>query len=346
MEGAPLAMDELRALSRGLRVPMRAFATGDLASAGKGSLGLLFRTPTASPSIGDQTATVEQVAGFVEAALEVLPSRCKTPNWLSNAKKQLNSALDAEHLAEEFRKIIVPEDKYQEPLLNLPSLASNIAGIIFGTMRKSRYEGASIIAGYHPFIFVSPRFPPRSLFTFAHEIGHLAAHHCDGGEIWFDLPTQIGGWKAKNSAERFADSFASALLMPAAGVGVALDTIRRVLSIRRDAPLSDVQLLYLSRIFGVSFEVAGLRCERLGLLEVGATFALAQHIRIKHKSPEKRAEEINLPPRPQPQLPSISANLMRAILEGIRSGKISIGYASERFGISIDQIFLANAGQS
>ena len=64
MEGAPASLSELRALSRGLRMPLRSFATGQLTSTKQTELGLLFRN-SAEGRRSDQRTTIEHVAGFV-----------------------------------------------------------------------------------------------------------------------------------------------------------------------------------------------------------------------------------------------------------------------------------------
>ena len=72
-EGAPASLSELRALSQGLRVPLRSFAARQLTSGKQNELGLLFRSAAAGGRL-DQRTTIEFVAGFVEAALQVLPA--------------------------------------------------------------------------------------------------------------------------------------------------------------------------------------------------------------------------------------------------------------------------------
>jgi hypothetical protein len=224
MEGAPVDHAELRALAYGLRLPLRAFPTGRLTAQRDDDLGVLFRSPAGGRAAADHLSTVERVAGFVEAALRVLPKRTRPPEWLEQFRAAEETYGEAQRLAHLFRSLFV------EPAR---------AGVVVGRLIRSRYEGASVIAGGHLFVFVSPRFPPRVLFTFAHEIGHIVAHHRRGPMAVFERPTQIGYGRRGSRAERFVDAFASGLLMPERGAGIALKTIRRVLNVPR-GPLGDI----------------------------------------------------------------------------------------------------------
>jgi hypothetical protein len=109
---------------------------------------------------------------------------------------------------------------------------------------------------------------------------------------------------AKNPHEHFADAFASALLIPVRGLGIALREIRKNLSIS-GGPIGDIELLYLSRIFGVSFLIVAKRCERAELLPKGGAMALYQFLVDKFAGPERRAEQLELPPRPSVQIPTL-----------------------------------------
>ena len=62
-------------------------------------------------------------------------------------------------------------------MLSLPKVAASAMGILVFVIRNSKIDGASAFIEGLPFVFVSERFAPRMLFTLAHEIGHLVAHH-------------------------------------------------------------------------------------------------------------------------------------------------------------------------
>ena len=340
MEGAPADLSELRALSHGLRLPMRAFATGRRAADAEGEVGLRFRGAVreAPPA---QRATVDYVAGFVEAALAVLPERRSAPAWLNEMKPAEQTFLEAHRLAHRFRNLFM-DGRENDPALNLPQILSDVAGTIIGGLRLSRYEGASVIAGGYGFIFVSPRFLARMLFTLAHELGHIVAHHGREESAVFDRTTQIGAWRHRTLEERFVDAFASILLLPDRGVGLALRAIRQALNVS-SGNIGDVEILYLARFFGVSFEVAARRCEQLELLPEGGAISLTEALKKKFGSPERRAEELGLPPRPEILLPKVSDNLLRPLMKALEAGTISTGWAAERFGLSIEELFTAHA---
>ena len=339
MEGAPANLSELRALSQGLRVPLRSFAAGQLTTGKQSELGLLFRSAAAGGRL-DQRTTIEFVAGFVEAALQVLPTRTHPPEWLQGLEPAAQTYVEAHRLAARFRTLFLPQ-RLEDSVLDLPQVLAGDAGIILGTLRMSRYEGASIVIGGYCFIFVSPRFLARMLFTVAHELGHILAHHQQGRGVVFDGAKRIGAWRQRTREEQFADGFASAVLMPERGVALALKAIREALNVT-SGNIGDIQILYLARFFGVSFDVAARRCEQLELLPAGGAFSLSDALRKDYGNPEKRAEQLGLPPRPQITIPRISDNLLQSLLHKIAADEVSIGWAAERFGLSIDEIYEAN----
>jgi Zn-dependent peptidase ImmA (M78 family) len=211
-------------------------------------------------------------------------------------------------------------------------------------IKNSKIDGASAFIEGLPFVFVAERFPPRMLFTLAHEIGHLVAHH-DPAASFAVLDTDeecSGGKKRKNADEFYAHAFASCLLMPARGVGVALQKIRSMQSQTQDQ-VGDLEILLLSRIYGVSFHAAAKRCEDLSLLPKGGAASLAEAITKKYGSAEKRAEQANLPPRSRIDFPQVPEPLLLAALERVRAGELSIGKASAVLGLSISDLISANA---
>jgi Zn-dependent peptidase ImmA (M78 family) len=186
------------------------------------------------------------------------------------------------------------------------------------------------------------------LFTLAHEIGHLLSHQSKDGEFAIldsEGETEDVFGKRYRHRENFANAFASSLLLPRAGIGVALKKIKELI---KAAPnqIGDVEISYLSRIFGVSFQVAARRCEDLGLLPPGGAFSLYNEICKIYGSPEKRADWIGLPPRPKIEFPAIPWKLLESAIDKIRSGDMSIGRASNVLNISIDRIMDLHAEPS
>ena len=333
VEGAEASLADLRALARALKIPLRSFASEKSASS---PVNLLFRSSiTGRPDLG-----VEAAAGFVQAALEILPARAEPPAWLSWFKMQSETYEEAARLADEFRLRFVP-NRPQEPLVDLAQIAVRDCGIILGRLDTSKFEGASAISDNYLFAFVSARFSGRMLFTLAHEIGHLIAHHREGKFVVFDRASQIGDARRSSSrSEFFVNAFASVLLMPTAGVAMALRHIREALKITADA-VGDVELLYLARFFGVSFDVAARRCEDLELLPPGGARALSEYLRDNHGGAEKRAAALNLPPRPKVDIPRVSQNLLVVAAEKVKQGDLSVGWVTDRLGCTIGEVYRA-----
>jgi len=331
LEGEDPTLADLRALARGLKVPLRSFASE---SDSKSELGLLFRQTTSSrPDRG-----VEAAAAFVDAALKLLPPRRAPPEWLSQFRFEQETYAEAARLADEFRQILIPERPH-DPLTDLPRLVTD-RGVFLGRLETSRFEGASVVADGYPFVFVSPRFSGRMLFTLAHEIGHLITHHRDSTRsATFDLSGQIGNpGRYKSQSEFFVNAFASVLLLPASGVGKFLQQVRKTLEIKSQS-IGDVEILYLSRFYGVSFEVAARRCEDLQLLPTGGAKSLADYLRDHFGGPEKRAAALRLPGRPPVNIPRVSENLLRIAVQKVEQGEVSIGWVTDRLNCSISDVY-------
>lgn len=338
-QGKNATLSELTKLSKGLRVSFETMAKGGARSDNE-DLRLLFRQTGAFREHLDPTH--EFVARFVEAALDVLPARQALPEWMDGLVVEEESYEQAEELAAQVRERLYPDNLF-EPI---PRLAIDLGnnGVVVARLHQSRFEGASLLLENHPFIFVSPRFSGRMLFTLAHELGHVVAHHPHERQAIFEKASEIGAWRQKKR-EAFVDAFASIFLMPARGVGLMLNQIRSHFQIERDA-VGDIEILLLARFYGVSFDVAARRCENLELLPPGGAWSLSSDIKKKHGSPEKRAEAANLPPRVEVALPQISENLMEAIGVAIGEERRSIGWIADRFALSVNEIFAENKRMS
>jgi Zn-dependent peptidase ImmA (M78 family) len=335
LEGEEATLAELRALARALRIPLRYFGQG---SEDTSDLAVLFRARASQR----RDFGVESVASFVQAALAILPPRKIIPEWLRAFELKEETYQEASRLADDFRVLFTP-DRLEDTLFDLPDILVNLGDVILSRLETSRFEGASVVADGYPFIFVSPRFSGRMLFTLAHELGHLIAHHKEDRSASFDRPSQIGAKRRYNSkSEAFANAFASVVLMPARGVGIALKQIRQTLYAKSEN-VGDVEILYLARLYGVSFEVAALRCEKLGLLAEGGAWSLAEHLRRHHGSPEKRADAVGIPKRRTISIPRVSQNLLKVAAEQIEKGTVSLGWVSDRFGCSAKEVYAAHA---
>lgn len=254
-----------------------------------------------------------------------------------------NTHEGAKLLAQIFRQHFYEAD-FVSPILDLhDKIVTGLNCVIVVSDIGKKTDGASVIFNNIPFIVICPRFVPRMLFSLAHELGHILSHHRDRNFAVIDEEGLMFRSR-KRQDEAFAHAFASELLMPQEGVGVTLRTIREFLKINGDF-IGEVELLYLSRIYGVSFEVASLRCENLGIIPPGSSTSFYEQIVKDHKSPELRAQQLGLPEREVVMFPRVSSNLLDAAIEKIKLGLISLEKASELLNISAVDIINYNSSR-
>ena len=269
-----------------------------------------------------QAELADQLASQIEHTFEIVVPEAE-PAWRPLFEGVHESSEDARRDSEVFRHRFFLGDQIS-PILQLPTVAVEKMDIVLLVTPRLRIDGASAIIRGVPFVFVSPRFSPRMLFTLGHEIGHLVAHHRSGTSFAvFDGHNSTGSIRRRRFAgERFADAFASALLLPISGVGITLGKVREIYGIDPESPVGDIELLYLARFFGVSFQVAARRCEDLQLIPEGGALSLYEEIRKRHDSPENRAEHLGLPPRPEIKFPTVPRRLLDAVAKRIRTGDV------------------------
>lgn len=340
LEGAPLSLRDVRLLSDGLAIPIYELIEADAGTSYQNDLGVRFRDPEQQDH-ETRSKTVSKVARYVDASLSVLGKNIADTDWLADFEIEEETYSEAKRLAELFRSIFVP-GRNIDPLFDLPAILEERCGVIIAMLEKSRYEGASVISQGRPFAFISRRFVGRMLFTLAHELGHILVHHRDGHDAIFDKPSNMGMGRNTGRQEAFCNAFASVLLMPEAGVGKSLQVIRQQMNIS-EPQIGDVEINLLARYYGVSFDVAAFRCEQLDLMPTGGAFSLADEIRKKFGSAEKRAEQLELPKRQEPHFQPVAQSILSACLNKIETGEISTGWASENFGVSIEDLQLANS---
>lgn len=269
--------------------------------------------------IGSRIDAIHEIAGVVDWAQGA---------WVAPA----NVAGSPFALAAWFRESCYGGDQLS-PILELATILDNCLNIVTVVLRRSLVDGVSAVVGNIPFIFIRAQFKPRMLFTLAHELGHLLAHAGNGDFASIDPVRSTGRAVSDRAEERFANEFASELLMPAQGVGVALTQVRNVLEIR-DTAIGDIEIIYLAHLFGVSFEVAARRCEALRLLPRGGASSLIEFISLEFGSAEKRAAEAGLPPRPDSIFPNVSDRVLRAAAQAVENGELSIGRVLDRLQVS------------
>ena len=340
LAGNKVAVSELRAISSGLKLPMHVLARGGRPSETP-MIEPLFRAVRGSAQ--DFDVTVEKIATFVEAALELLPERTGLPDWLGLLDTAETSYGEADRLSKLFRELVY-ENPFDDPAIDLPSTLGRLEGVVVGRLLYSKYEGVSLIAGNYCFIFVSPRFQGRMLFTLGHELGHVIAHHKHGTEALFEKASDIGTFGSGSRQEAMVDAFSSCLLLPDIGVAKALRLFKSHYSIEND-DLSDFEILLLARFYGVSFDVAVRRCEDLGLIPRGVGFALSSRLKREFGSPEKRADLLGIPSRREIAIPPLSRHLAAAVSRAITKGTVSTGWVTDRLGLSIGEVLASNGGR-
>ncbi|WP_417372262.1 ImmA/IrrE family metallo-endopeptidase [Gelidibacter japonicus] len=251
---------------------------------------------------------------------------------LKSAEDSLESA---EVLARDFRLIFFSEDFYS-PISQLPELLSNKLGFIVKVIEAgNKADGASALIDGWIFLFVSPRFEGRMLFTLAHELGHVLNHHHSENYFYYDKRITGNLRSTKGQQERFANAFASALLLPPQGVALTINKIRQIYQIPEDSPIGDIEILYLARFYGVSFDVAANRLEQLGLIPEGGSFSMSEKIKKEYGSPEKRANSLGLPARQIPNFEILPPFVVKKSIKLVEEGKYSIERMASLLSIPI-----------
>lgn len=203
-----------------------------------------------------------------------------------------------------------------EPLFDLPVLLSEKLGIDTLVFESERVAGGCVLLNEGAFVLLPAKRRLSDLFVCAHELGHLLLLSLRNGQESAVVDVFHKGISTvRNPYEHFADAFARELLIPARGLAVGIQEIRK--QFESSGPIGDIELLYLSRVFGVSFLVMAKRCERLGLLPEGGAAALYKALMEQFGGPEKRADMLQLPARPIIQIALVPRSIQLAAIEEI-----------------------------
>jgi Zn-dependent peptidase ImmA (M78 family) len=329
-------LGEMRRIAKVLRVPLSAIVGGKDVEPIK----VLFRQ-TLGQRAEVASSSVEVIANQIRGALLLANRLPSDLGWLKRFRDTPDDTAHVEDIAQRFRADFGGLND-ADPFTSLPQVVDEL-GVLVLMCQDTTVEGVSAVVEGRCVVLIGPRtFRPRMLFTLAHELGHIIAHH-DRREgyamldstVEFDRPIEM----PVRADEQFADAFASALLLPRPGVLLSLKVIRQQL--RASGPLGDVEILTLARFYGVGFEVAARRCEQLDLLPPRGARALYQQLEHAHGNPEKRAEELGLPRRQEIQVETSSV-LIRAASAAVREGKLSIGRAAELLNVPLSVLYAAN----
>ncbi len=194
-------------------------------------------------------------------------------------------------------------------------------------------SGAAITDRSFPLIFVNSEFPrSRSLFTLAHELGHVLAGHADDP---ITLDRELSG---STDAERMVNAFAANYLMPK-------DEICREIAERG---LKASTLAYLTYRLGVSYESLVYRLHNLRLinaegrdkLKTISWQQLSSHLNDPQLSAHLGPDQIGrlqyrATAKPAGRLPAL---LLRRAWDGYGKGIISIRPVAGLMGIDPDQL--------
>ncbi|WP_082648017.1 ImmA/IrrE family metallo-endopeptidase [Lysobacter antibioticus] len=333
--GAQANLSEVRKIAEALKLPLSSLLQGE---SGARSVDLLFRQSLYSG--GDPFNQYQLIGSQIRDIISVIGEVNSGAEGIKDFQRFAASVAGPELLAEYFRQATQLGDL--DPALQLSRIASEDLGIVIAFNRDSTIDGVSAIAGGQAVILLGLRsFKPRMLFTLAHELGHLFAHHgvdenfavVDGHGVGDIRPP-------RKKEEKFADDFASALLLPPAGVLRLLNFVRDKYQV--SGPLGDIEILTLARFYGVSFEVAARRCEQLELLPKGGAWALYQTLCGQHGNPERRADQLGLSARPEIEI-STSASLLQRAVEKVKAGDLSIGRAAELINVPAALLMATNS---
>ena len=338
--GADPTMGELRRLAEALKLSLTDLIPPP---ANFEKANVLFRRTSQKVSAAEADL-VDSISRRIAYSLDLVgDSMAWNPAWLLEFPSGGETYAQAEQSASRFRGLFYGGDDVS-PLLSLPKLLVERLRVFVFLVNTSHLDGASALLDGIPFIFVARRFPARMLFTLAHELGHILAHHDRSDFAVLDTANEDSDVRRpKGTTERFAHAFASCLLMPQAGVGMVLRKVRAHARVRDDQPIGDIEISYIARVFGVSFAAAARRCEDLKLLPSGGAVSLNDRLRKEYGSAEKRAEGVGLPPRPEIVFPKVPELLLRSAIDKIRRGELSLGRASMVLGLSIPDLLLANS---
>jgi Zn-dependent peptidase ImmA (M78 family) len=326
-EGAEPLTAEVRAISTALKLSIPSLLQ---ASKRSGSADLRFRGAR-QRSLAASEARIFSVVDALRGRLKVV-SKKKFPRLSAS----LDDAATIEKAALEVRSLLVPKDLVLDPLPNLAPLldTAGLARVI--RLKNLSVHGAATQIEGQSVIFVASQFFPRSLFSIAHELGHLVFGHLEGKEMIIDADN-FGSTGNSNSEERLCDSFASTLLIPAESLGPFLKMIRSQLGIAGNT-ISSTEILYVSHYFATSFLVAAFRFEQLGLLGRGEAVALDREIAKEYGNAEKLAALGGVPERLDIDIPVLPKSLRMSMREEIFQGNMSLGYLSDAFGLSVGEM--------
>lgn len=321
VEGDDPSISEIRLIARKYRIPLRSLiARLPDQIAGNIRLRQNFRT-----SFDREYESLDLLSRAATLS-EVLPSSSEMRVRIDLPVEERN--LQAAEKAASFCRSEIFGINNVDPVEDIEELIVVSTNLYVLITSQRKLEGSAIELGEHSFIALAERPSPRMRFTLAHEFGHYLFDLSEQSAAWFDedaFSFQSGEIAVQ---ERFANSFASSLLLPAQGIGGALTQFRSLH--RNDGKnISDLEIMFLARFYDVSFQVAGRRLEDLELVPSGGTQALYENIRQRFQSPEVFADQMGLPRRQDHSWGVGTLKIVRLVRQAVIEGRVSIGRLSE-----------------
>jgi hypothetical protein len=208
--------------------------------------------------------------------------------------------------------------------------------VLVFSVEQPAIESACAFVGGLPLIIVATDLRFGQLSACARELGHLLAM---GSRLNAVNDAHITPRRRLDSScrqgppEYFATNFAIELLIPTPGLAVALRRVRELLKVTNRA-LGDIEMLYLARVFGVTFLDVARKCERAHLLPLGGAAVMMRFLDEKFGGPESRANDLGLPDRPGITFPLAPVSLLSTLKSRIAAGEFSLAQVADALGTS------------
>lgn len=337
--GAKATLGEMRGIAKALQIPLTSLL--ERGSETAEPIKMLFRQTLEQREAVEVASHVDILSTQVRDALSIARGLPSNLAWLSLFNGMEPAPANASAFADLFRQKFGGIDDL-EPFPDLAQVLASM-GVLLLFSRDPAIEGVSAIVEGHAIVIIGPRtFKPRMLFTIAHELGHLVAHHDQQAQGYAHLDREADWSRSpRRNEEKFADAFASALLLPKHGVLSALKVVREHLGIS-EQPLGAAEIAWIAHLFHVSFEVAARRFETFDLLPASGARAFYQRLQDDFKNPEKFATSVGVPAR-QELVIETTPVLMQSAASKVRDGKLSLGKAAELLNVPVSAIVAANS---
>jgi Zn-dependent peptidase ImmA (M78 family)/transcriptional regulator with XRE-family HTH domain len=267
----------------------------------------------ATDAAGEIDRAIGELQRFAEdyRELEVAMSAPLASNYPPEVK--LTSRIDVAGLAED---VAVRERQRlglgDQPVINLRSILESDVGlrIFYGDLPSAVAGMYAFVADLGGCILVNRKHPPeRRRASMVHEYGHLLVDRYRPGIDYLVFEGR------KPSNERFAETFAMSLLMPATSIRRRFN---EVVSTTGDFQVAD--LCRLSHMYFVSVEAMALRLEGLGLIPRGTR----DYLKEERFEVRKAAKILELPGHPVSDAPYPERYKFLAV-QAYEQGKLSEG---------------------